>query len=415
MFFNTLILMRNKKRLLILFIALFVIVVIATIINFTGILYPNTLKSGSFETITVQRGNVISTTLATGIIESENEVIILSPASSIIKNILKEPGSRVKAGETIIQLNSESVQLEIEKLIDQLEVKRNNLDKTQLNAQISKLDLDYNEEVKKLKITSLKSTLADQEQLLEVGGISPAKLEKTKQEITLAEKDLSMSIGKNSIRLKQMAADEKGLLLQIRIDEKVLEEKQNLLLMMDVKAPSSGIILNISGNVGEKTSTDKLLARMSDLTTFKLTGSIDEQFASQIKTGKRVYVTVEDEQLEGLIGNITPMVENKKIQFNVHLKENNHPKLIANQNVNILIINNEKENCLRISKISAFEEGKKHKVFVIEGDKGVKRDITFGIIGNNFCEILSGLNEGDAIISKGINAFGNLTEIEIQN
>lgn len=404
-----------QKNVSVILLTVILIVVLAAVAYFSGTFTPNALKSSSIETVMVDKGDVISTTEATGIIESENEVIILSPATSIIKSILKEPGSRVETGETILRLNTGPVQNDIEKLKDQLEVKRNNLDKTRLNAQSTKLDLEYNEEVKKLKIISIKSTLADQEQLLEVGGISPAKLEKTKQEITLAEKDLLMLIEKNSIRLKQLATEEKGLLLQIRIDEKVLEDKQELLEKMDVKAPSSGIILNISGNEGEKASTDKMLARMSDLTSFKLTGSIDEQFANQIKTGKFVFVTVENERLEGLIGNITPMVENKKVQFNVHLKEKSHPKLIANQNVQILIINNQKENSLRIKKLPEFESGNKHKIFVVNGSKARKKEVTFGIIGNDYCEILSGLKEGDRIISNGTSAFRHLTEIEIQN
>ena len=176
--------MGSIKKISVLFIVTIVIVVIIALLYFSGIFIPTSLKTGSFETIVVDRGMVISTTHATGIVESENEVIVLSPAASIIKNILKEPGSRVKEGETIVQLNSETVQNEIEKLKDQLEVKRNNLDKTRLNAQSSTLDLEYNEEVKKLKITSLKSQLTDEQQLLEVGGISPAKLDKTAQEIT---------------------------------------------------------------------------------------------------------------------------------------------------------------------------------------------------------------------------------------
>ena len=59
-------------------------------------------------------------------------------------------------------------------------------------------------------------------------------------------------------------------------------------------------------------------------------------------------VTIDNEKLEGLIGNITPMVENNKIQFNVHLKQSSHPKLIANQQVQIQIINSYKENAVRI-------------------------------------------------------------------
>lgn len=404
-----------KKNLSIALIAVFALIVFTAVVYFSGVFVPDSLQSGSFETVVVHRGDVISTTPATGVVESENEVLVLSPASSIIKNILKEPGNYVNEGEIILQLNTDQVKANIEKLNDQLEVKRNNLEKTRLNAQSARLDLEYNEEVKKLKITSLKSQLVDQQQLLEVGGISPARLEQTKQEITLAEKDLTMLVEKNAIRLKQLIADENGLLLQIRIDEKVLESNIELLSKLDIKAPSSGIILNISGHVGEKVNADQTVARMSDLTSFKLIGSIDEQFATQVKTGKKVIVNLENEQLEGLIGSITPMVENNKVQFNVHLKQSSHPELIANQNVQIQIVNSNKENVLCINKLPEFEEGKKQKVFIVQGNKAIKKEVNLGIVGNEFCEIVSGLNEGDIVISDGTNAFRHLSEIEISN
>jgi HlyD family secretion protein len=407
--------MGTKKILYIVLALVFAITAIGIILFYTGALVPNSFKSGNIETVTVDRGEVISTTKATGVIESENEVILLSPAASIIKNILKEPGNQVQAGEIILQLQTEPVLDEIEKLKDQLEVKRNNLEKNQLTAQSTKLDLDYNEEVKRLKVISLKAQLSDQEQLLEVGGISPARVEETKQEITLAEKDLAMLIDKNSIRLKQLRAEDRGLFLQIRMDEKALEEKQILLSKMSVRAPSAGIILNVSGSVGEKVSADKSLVIMSDLSSFKLIGSVDEQYAGQIKTGSLVYVTIENEKLNGLIGNITPIVENKKVQFNVHLEESSHPKLIANQNVQIQIFNNKKENALRIKTLPGFETGKTHKVFVIEGDKAVKREIVLGIVGDDYCEILSGLKEGDKVISEETGSIRRKDEIDINN
>jgi len=405
--------MGTKKNLTIAVVVFTAIIAISAIVYFSGLLAPNTFKSGNFENVTVNRGEVISTMQAAGVVESENEVIVLSPAASIVKSILKEPGSQVKPGEIILQLQTETVQDEIDRLNDQLEVKRNNLERNQLTAQSTKLDLDYNEEVKRLKVISLKAQLSDQEQLLEVGGISPARVEETKQEITLAEKDLAMLIEKNSLRLKQLKSEDRGLLLQIRMDEKALEEKLALLSKMNVRAPSAGMILNISASVGEKVPADKMLVRMSDLSSFKLIGSINEQFAGQIKTGSQVFVTVENEILSGLIGNITPLVENNKVQFNVHLNESSHPNLIANQNVQIEILINKQENALRIKKLPGFENGKNQKVYVIEGDKAIKREILLGIVGNEYCEILSGLMEGDVVIAEEAGGFRKLNEIDI--
>lgn len=407
--------MGNRKNISIIFIVVLVFAGLAVIAYFSGIFIPDELQMGNFKTETVERGRIISGVKATGVVVSENEVLILSPASSLIKQIYKEPGSWVKKGDVILQLDVEKTRTEIENISDQLEMKRNSLEKTRLNAQSTRLDLDYNEEVKKLRITSLKSTLADQQQLLEVGGISPARIEQTKQEITLAEKDMKTLSKKNSIKLKQLIADEKGLLLQIKIQEKTLTENQELLLKLNVKAPSSGIILAISGSEGQRAEKDKMLARMSDLTSFKIIGSIDEQYAKQINTGNRVHVNIGNERLEGRVGIITPVVENKKMQFNVHLKEKSHPKLIANQNVEIQIINNQKDSVLLIKKYPEFEDGQKHIVFVVEENVAIRKEIILGIKGNDSCEVISGLTEGAEVIIEGINAYRNLNEIEIQN
>lgn len=406
--------MGKNRKFQVLIIAILGIAVVAGAVYFSRLFLPAAIKPSNFVTETVENGPVLLSVHATGVVDSENEVLILSPGPGIIKSILAEPGTRVRRGEIILQLNTDGVTDDIERIKDQLEVRRNSLERTRLNAQSTRLDLEYNEEVKKLRIASLKSQLADQQQLLEVGGISPARIAQTEQEITLAEKDLETLVEKNSIRLKQLKAEEEGLLLQIRMQEKELEEKQNLIQKMSIRAPSSGIILSISGKAGEKVNTDNLLVRMSDLTSFKIIGSVEEQYAVQLKTGNRVLVNLGDEQLEGTVGNITPMVENEKIQFNVHLQENSHPKLIANQQVEIQIIVNYKADALRIKKIEEFESGQKHRMFVIEGDMAVKKEFTLGIIGNDYCEVLSGLEEGDEVIVDGLNAFRQADEIELE-
>jgi HlyD family secretion protein len=403
-----------KKHVLVFFIVALALVSVAAIAYFFQLFVPDTLKIGNYSTDVIDRGQVISAINATGIVESENEVLVLSPAAGIIQSVLAEPGTRVQKGEIILQLNKEEVIDQIENLKDQLEVRCNNLERTRLNAQSTRLDLEYNEEVKKLKITSLQSQLADQKKLLEVGGISPARIAQTEQEITLAKKDLETMVDKNSIRLKQLEAEEEGLLLQINMQQKELEEKEKLLAKMTIRAPSSGIILSVSGHEGGKVSRDNLLVRMSDLTSFKVSGSVEEQHAKQLKTGNKVLVNIDEEQLEGTVGNITPLVENSKIQFNVHLKESSHPKLIANQQVQLQIINNLKENTLRIKKQPDFEDNKNINLFVIRGNKAEKQEVTLGIIGNEYCEILSGLNQGDVVITEGINALKHLDEIDIE-
>ena len=378
---------------------------------------PKSINISDCITLTVEKGNVYEPIIATGTVEAENEVLIRCPYTSIVKQIIKEPGTRVLKGDVILVMEDETIKEEIDKLHDQLDLKRNTLEKNKLSEFSTNVDLNYSEEVKKLNITSLKSQLSDEEQLLEVGGISPAKIVKTKQEIALAEKDLVMLKQKNSIRLKQLRAEEQGLELGIKIQEKELADKGSTLVKMRLTAPSNGIILAISGKVGEKADKDNVLIRMSDLSTFKIAGSVDDKLADYIKTGKKVYVVIDSERLPGSIGNVTPMIENNKVQFNVHLEEKSNPKLISNQNIVLWVVGEEAENTLRIKNLNLFGKDVPNILYVLKNGEALRREISTGIKNPDYIQVLSGLEAGETVIvpKHGMSAFHNSGSVVINN
>jgi len=406
--------MKNKKTAYVVILVVSVLILVAIVYYIIRFMVYPSFEEGKFETAPVERGSVILTTPAQGIVAPENEVVILSPAASIIQRIVREAGSRVSRGDVILILDPKPIQDAIEAIEDQLEVKRNNLQKNRLTARERRLDLSYNVEVKKLNIASIKSKLADQEQLLEVGGISPAQYDQTKQELALAEKDLDMLLEKNNIRLQQLEAEENGLLLQIDIQEKALEEKKETLNKMVVRAGSAGIVLAVNGNKGEKVEKDRLLVRMSNLSTFKVKGTMDEKFADLIKTGGEVFVILDEMKISGRIGSIKPIIENNNLQYDIFLNQSNHPKLISNLNVDLLIVRERRDSVLRIKNGPAFERGSQHEVFSIGADEAMRRNITTGLRGDEYTEILAGAREGDELIISEISAFKRIKTVEIR-
>jgi HlyD family secretion protein len=390
--------MSNRKVRLIVALILLSIVLLLIVFKIAGI--PSFLASGAsnYETSIVDRGEVYIPLEAFGIVEPENEVIILSPANSLILQINKESGSRVKKGDVIIELDDKPTRDEIEQITDQLEVKSNSLERSRLEGQMARIDLDYNIEVKKLRITSIKAQLADEEQLLSVGGISSAKIDETKQNLVLAEKDLDMIQKKNAIRLKQMKTEETGLNLQIEIQQKQLADKVEMLNRLNIKAPSDGIILSISGKEGERVGNDKMLITMSDLTTFKIKGMIDEKSSEYVKTGNPVFVLVENEKMRGTIGNVTPTVADNKIQFNIHLENSTNSKLIPNKSVNLQVLKSIKNEVIRISANNDFKANSEQTVYVLDSGNVVPRTVVFGVKGSEYQEVISGLSEGEKVI-----------------
>jgi HlyD family secretion protein len=247
-----------------------------------------------------------------------------------------------------------------------------------------------------------------------VGGISPALYEQTKQELVLAEKDLKMTQEKNSIRLKQLEAEEEGLLLQIEMRRKELEQKLGLLNRMTLRAPSHGIILGVYGNAGEKVDKDKLLVKMSDLSTYKIKGSIDNKHLESIKTGGMVYAIIDDTRLKGKIGNVTPVITDKKINFDVYLDYSQYTKLVPNLEVTLLIVTQHKDSVLRLEQGPAFSRNKRQDIYVVRGEKAVRIPVTTGLIGTDYIEIVSGLNAGDRVIISDTSPFRRRKEVDFK-
>lgn len=390
--------MRNKKGLLIAVLLLSALIIFIIFSRKSGIPSFFAGDSQKDNISIVDRGQVYIPIDAIGIVEPENEVIILNPLNTIVRKINKEPGSRVKKGEMIIELDDKPTRDEIEQISDQLEVKSNSLERSRLEGQMARIDLDYNVEVKKLRITSIKAQLADEEQLLSVGGISSAKIDETKQNLVLAEKDLDVIQKKNAIRLKQMKTEENGLNLQIEIQQKQLADKMEMLGKLNIKAPSDGIILSISGKEGEKIGNDRMLITMSDLTTFKIKGLIEEKFSEFVKTGNAVFIFAENEKLAGTIGNVTPTVTDNKIQFNVHLENSENSKLIPNQTVKLQILKSVKNGVIRISANNNFKANSEQIVYVLDSGNVISRTVMLGVKGSEYQEVISGLKEGEKVI-----------------
>ncbi|MBV5314506.1 MAG: efflux RND transporter periplasmic adaptor subunit [Prolixibacteraceae bacterium] len=390
--------MRNKKGLLIavlLFSAVIIFLIFSRKFGIPSFFAVDTQKDNIS---IVDRGQVYIPIDAIGVVEPENEVIILNPLNTIIRKINKEPGSRVKMGDVIIELDDKPTRDEIEQISDQLEVKSNSLERSRLEGQMARIDLDYNVEVKKLRIASIKAQLADEEQLLSVGGISSAKIDETKQNLVLAEKDLDVVQKKNAIRLKQMKTEENGLNLQIEIQQKQLADKMDMHAKLNIKAPSDGIILSISGKEGEKVGGDKMLITMSDLTTFKIKGLIEEKFSEFVKTGNPVFIFAENEKLSGTIGNVTPTVEDNKIQFNVHLENSQNSKLIPNQTVKLQVLQSVKNEVIRISANNDFKPNSEQTIYVLDSGNVIPRTVMLGVKGFEYQEVISGLSEGEKVI-----------------
>ena len=182
---------------------------------------------------------------------------------------------------------------------------------------------------------------------------------------------------------------------------------------MVIRAPSSGIILEINGQEGEKLNTDRLLVRMSDLTTFKLRATIEDSYANVTKTGRGVFAIVDGKKLSGKIGTISPTIKDGNIEFDVFLNESNNSKLRPNMSVELLVIESKRDSVLRIKKGPAFGKTNTHVIYLKKSNRALLRELKTGLSGNDYFEIEAGAKSGDELIISDISSLRKLEEVDL--
>lgn len=324
-------------------------------------------------------------------------------------------GSKVETGDTILILDAKLIVDQLENLKDQLKLNENAYQQNRLNSDNLQLELNHNLEVKRLDISDLEAQIKEEIQLLEVGGIPEERIRSTKQKLNLAKKELELINRQNAIRVEKIKAEKEALELTIRMKKREVLKTKQLVENGYVTAPEKGVVIRINGREGQTLSQGAEMVRISNLSTFKLTGKIADANADKLHSGGKVIAISDNTRLEGTIGNIRPEVEDGMIKFDVFLNHNNHSDLRPNLNMEILVITAEKSNTLLLPDGPFFDGSKKFEVFCIMDEMAEKRPVKAGLSNFEFIEILTGLNEGDEVVISDVSRVDYMDKVKIKN
>lgn len=381
--------------------------------GFYSLLTPS-VKRSAIETAIVETGPLEATLGATGVVIPEFEQLITSPIQARIQEVLHTAGEEVEAGEAILTLDKEYSLIALDKLKEEQELNRNKILQLQLSLQKSLDDLHTQNQIKKLKIKSLEAALADEIALKKIGGSTTENIEQAGMNLQIARLEAEQ-LHKQILNQKEaMAADLKALSLQIRIQEKTIQELESKISAAGIKASRRGVITWISDQIGSTVNAGSELVRLADLSSFKVEGSISESYAEKLKAGTEVLVRVNGTDIRGRVMNVNPSVENGIINFLISLEDKSNPSLRPQLKVDVLLVTSFKEKTIRVKNSAAFDGSLELDVFVVKADQAYRRKVKVGESNVDYVEILSGLTPGEEIISSDISDYKGLEAFTIK-
>lgn len=179
-----------------------------------------------------------------------------------------------------------------------------------------------------------------------------------------------------------------------------------------VRAPISGVISGLPGQVGMKISQSSPIAVISGGGGLEIELHVAERFIYRIRMGLPCEITLDaypGDNFRGRISEISPIVDtaSRTMMIKVNV-DNPGDRLKAGMFAKVKIITEEKENVITVPEGAVLQRGGQNFVYTVQADHAdpeartaVRTPVGLGLNVDNMFEITDGLEPGDEVIVRG--------------
>ena len=334
----------------------------------------------------------------------------LSPRESgIVEQIVIEEGASVKAGDVIIILSNDDLDLEILNSEANLAEKENALRNTMIQMEQEKMLLKLNIVELKTEVARKGRALESQKRLFDDGLIGKEEYMRSEEDYILYCKKLEVNMAKaeqdsiyRSVQIQQMQESLKNMKLNM---ERIRLRKENLA----VKAPIDGELGLLDVVLGQSVGSGMKIGQINDMDNYKIEVLIDEHYIDRINPGLSATFERQNETYGATIRKVYPEVRAGKFQADFKFSEEQPANIRTGQTYYLNLQLGQPESALLIPRGTFYQKTGGKWIYVVSssGDKAVKREIRIGRQNPQYYEVLEGLEPGEKVITSGYDNFGD--------
>jgi RND family efflux transporter MFP subunit len=195
--------------------------------------------------------------------------------------------------------------------------------------------------------------------------------------------------------------------IELQSAESALRKAQNDLTNAVMIAPFSGRVMSVSGKVGDSVAANATVVELADLTQIEVQASVGQQDVVAVQAGQSATITFDARPGETFTGKVSRVVPKRAsssgaVTYTVFLAVDKVPAgLLPGMTADAEIIVAERKNVLTLPRRSVRASANSTiNLSVLQPDgRLVNRSVRIGLVGDLNVEILSGLQEGDQVVT----------------
>lgn len=391
-----------------------ILVLLASALVWGADLLRPSLRRDRVRVARVEAGPLEASLTASGTVVPAVEHVISSPIDARVLAVLRRVGDQLEAGDPILRLDTSDSELEAEKLRQRIALKGNEQARTRLTLESQLIELDGQIKSKDLELQALRAALASNQSLAREGLVSQETLREAELKAAQAAVDLA--------RMKQSRVNAEatnrtqldGLALELRSLQAEDGQQRRLLELTTTKSDRKGVLTFVQDEEGTLVRKGDVVARLADLSAFRVEATTSDVNASRIRVGQPVTVRLDDMSTQGRVSVVEPQMQNGALRFQVALDEANAEWLRSNLRVDVQVVTDRKARVLRVARGPFAQGGGAQYAFVLRNNRAYRTPLRLGVSNFDYFEIVDGLAEGDEIIASDMREYENTPEIRIR-
>ena len=336
--------------------------------------------------------------------------IQLSPQEGgMVQAILIEEGSTVKAGDPILILSNDNLDLQILNAEAELAEKENILRNTQIQMEQQKLDVRQNVLEYGTQVERYQRAYEQQKALYEDKLIAKEDYLKAKEDYDLATKKYELirerSRQDSLYRGTQVDRMEESLENMLVNMSMIRRRKDNLI----VKAPIDGELGLLDVVLGQSIASGAKIGQINSVGTYKVEAQIDEHYIDRVVAGLEATFERQGETYSTVIRKVYPEVRDGKFKADFKFDGEQPDNIRSGQTYYLNLQLGQPEEAVIIPRGTFYQKTGGKWIYVVnkDGNKAVKREIRIGRQNPQYYEVLEGLEPGEKVITSGYDTYGD--------
>ena len=324
--------------------------------------------------------------------------IQLSPRESgIVEEIVIEEGTQVKAGDVIIRLSNDDLDMEILNSEANLAEKENALRNTMIQMEQEKMQLSLNILELETEVKRKGRTLESQKRLFDDGLIGKEEYLRSEEDYVLFCKKLEVTLARaeqdsiyRTVQIQQMEESLKNMKLNM---QRIRNRKENLA----VKAPIDGELGLLEVVLGQSIGSGAKIGQINALDSYKIEALIDEHYIDRVSAGLTATFERQNETYDAVIRKVYPEVRSGKFQADFKFSGEQPANIRTGQTYYLNLQLGQPESAVLIPRGTFYQKTGGKWIYVVspDGGKAVKREIRIGRQNPQYYEVLEGLEPGE--------------------